>query len=95
MSKILEAGEYILEDGMTIERTGKFISVRPIVGYNNKPRCSKCKYFGHGRATRGGWTTTVCLKQPKRYTDKDGQKLYYHIGMRQLACDNFDNKQTE
>ena len=92
MSKILEAGEYILEDGMTLERTGKFISVRPIVGYINKPRCSECKYFGHGRATKCGWMTTICKLQPKNVVDKDGEKIYFHIGMRQLACEKFEKK---
>lgn len=92
MSKILEIGDYILDEGMTIERTGRFVSVRPIKKYTNKPRCSDCKYFGHGRATKCGFQTTVCLLQPKNVTDKDGQDLYYHTGQRNLACDKFGNK---
>lgn len=92
MGKVLEIGEYILEDGVTLERTGKFVTVRQIVGYDNKPRCSECKHFGSGRATRGGFTTTICLLQPKGIVDKDGKKLYYHIGARRLACEKFEKK---
>lgn len=92
MSKILEIGEYTLEDGVTLERTGKFVTVRPIDGYDNKPRCRECKHFGSGRATRCGYTTTICLLQPKRVVDKDGKELYYHTGLRKLACENFEKK---
>lgn len=92
MSKILEIGEYTLEDGVTLERTGKFVTVRPIEGYDNKPRCRECKHFGSGRATRCGYTTTICLLQPKRVVDKDGKELYYHTGLRKLACEKFEKK---
>ena len=92
MSKILEIGEYTLEDGVTLERTGKFVTVRPIDGYDNKPRCRECKHFGSGRATRCGYTTTICLLQPKRVVDKDGKELYYHTGLRKLACEKFEKK---
>ena len=88
MSEILKAGDYILEEGMTMERTGKFVTVRAIRNFN-VPKCSDCKYFGHGRATRYGYTTTICLLQPKNITDRDG-KLYYHIGPRQSPCDKFE-----
>ena len=92
MSKILAIGEYTLEDGVTLERTGKFVTVRPIDGYNNKPRCRECKHFGSGRAVKCGYTTTVCLLQPKRVVDKDGKELYYHTGLRKLACEKFEKK---
>lgn len=92
MSKILEAGEYILEEGMTLERTGKFITVRSIIKGVKEPRCSDCKYFDHGRATKGGLTTTICLLQPKHIIDKDGCKVYYHIGLRQFPCDKFKRR---
>ena len=92
MNKILEIGEYTLEEGTTIERTGRFVSVRPLIKYTNKPRCSDCKYFSHGRATKCGYTTTVCLLQPKNITDKDGRDLYFHIGQRQIACSKFTKK---
>jgi hypothetical protein len=93
--KQLKIGEYILEEGTTIERTGKYVSVRPLIKYTNKPRCRDCKYFGDGRATRCGYKTTICLLQPKNITDKDGQDLYYHIGSRQCACDKFVKKPKE
>ena len=92
MSKVLEAGEYILEEGMTIERTGKFVTVRPVIKGVKEPRCSDCKHFGSGRVTKCGWTTTVCLLQPKNITDRQGYKLYYHIGARQLPCEKFEKK---
>lgn len=92
MSKILEIGEYTLEDEVTLERTGKFVTVRSIDGYDNKPRCKECKHFGSGRATRCGYTTTICLLQPKRVVDKDGKELYYHTGLRKLACEKFEKK---
>lgn len=92
MSKILEIGEYTLEDGVTLERTGKFVTVRPIDRYDNKPRCRECKHFGSGRATRCGYTTTICLLQPKRIVDKDGKELYYYTGLRKLACEKFEKK---
>lgn len=89
MSKILEIGEYILNEGTTLERTGKFVSIRPLIKYINKPRCLDCKHFIHGRATKCGLTTTVCSLQKKNVVDKEGQVLYYHIGSRQIACDKF------
>jgi hypothetical protein len=91
MSKVLEIGEYTLEDGVTLERTGKFVTVRPIEGYE-KPRCYECKHCGSGRATRCGYTTPICLLQPKGIIDKDGKELYYHIGARRLACEKFEKK---
>ena len=95
MSKILEAGNYILEEGMTLERTGRFITVRPIIKRIEEPRCRDCKYSGSGRATRCGYMTTVCLLQPKNITDKDGVKLYYHRGARQMPCEKFEKKEAK
>lgn len=92
MSKILEAGDYVLEEGMTIDRSGKFITVRPVIKGVKEPRCSDCKHFGHGRATKCGWTTTICLLQPKNITDRQGKELYYHVGSRQLPCEKFEKK---
>ena len=93
--KILEAGNYILEKGMTLERTGKFVTVRPLKVGIKEPRCSDCKYFGHGRATRCGFTTTVCLLQPKNIIDRDGYNLYYHVGLRQMPCGKFEKKEVK
>ena len=95
MSKILEAGNYILEKGMTLERTGRFITVRPIMKGIKEPRCFDCKHFGSGRSTRCGLTTTVCLLQPKNITDRDGHKLYYHTGTRQMPCEKFEKKEVK
>ena len=95
MAKVLEAGDYILEEGMVLEKTGKFVTVRPAIKGVKDPRCSDCIHFGHGRATRCGWTTTICLLQPKHITDKDGQELFYHTGLRQFPCDKFRKKEVE
>ena len=95
MSKVLEPGNYILEEGMTIERTGCFITVRPKKNcYPPEPCCADCKFFGEGRATRCGWTTNICLKQPKNRIDKDGVHLYYHVGNRKSICDKFEKNEV-
>ena len=90
---ILEKGNYILEVGMTLERTGNFITVRQNKKYQpNEVRCNDCFYFGHGRAVMGGFWTTVCLKQPKNRVDRYGEQLYYHIGNRKNICKEFKPK---
>ena len=89
----LQVGEYTIPEGCTLERTGKFVSIRPIHNYVNKPRCYDCKHCGSGKATKGGFTTTICLIQPKHCVDRDGGTLYYHIGMRHLACEKFEKKE--
>ena len=33
MTKVLEEGQYVLPDNMTIERTGKYITIRPKTNY--------------------------------------------------------------
>ena len=90
MTKILEEGHYIIPDNMTIERTGKYVTIRPKTNYIEGDRCMDCKFFGHGQATYKGYTTTICLKQPKR---RDG--LYYHIGDRMFPCANFEKKEEQ
>lgn len=90
MTKILEEGQYVLPDNMTIERTGKYVTIRPKTNYIEGDRCMDCKYFGHGQATYRGYTTTICLKQPKR---RNG--LYYHICDRMSPCANFEKKEEQ
>lgn len=92
MAKTLEAGEYTLPEGYTIERVGSFVTVRPIVKAITSPRCRDCKHCASGRATANGWTTTVCLLQPKGRVDKDGIPLYYHRGTRNQPCEKFEEK---
>ncbi len=92
MAKIIEAGEYILPEGYTMERTGKFITVRPIVKRITDPRCMDCKHCASGKATANGYTTPVCLLQPKGRTDSAGNKLYFHTGMRSKPCEKFENR---
>ena len=59
----MKAGDYILPEDMTMERTGKYITVRPKKGIidTNDKRCKDCKHYGHGMATMRGFTTSVCL----------------------------------
>ena len=83
---ILEEGQYILPDNMTLERTGKYVTVRKKTNYIEGNRCMDCKFFGHGQATRNGFTTTVCLIQPKR------NGLYHYVGIRRFPCANFELK---
>ena len=89
---ILEEGQYVLPDDMTLERTGKYVTVRKktncIEGNRCIDYCMDCKYFGHGQATYKGYTTTICLKQPKK---RNG--LYYYVGTRQFPCANFERKE--
>ena len=89
MTKMLEEGQYILPDNLTIERVGKYVTIRPKVGFIKTDRCGDCKYFGHGQATNGGYTTTVCKKQPK----KNG--LYYNVGNRRFPCANFEKMEEQ
>lgn len=90
MTKILEEGQYVLPDNMTIERTGKYVTIRQKTNYIKGDRCMDCKYFGHGRATYNGYTTTICLKQPKR---RDG--LYHYVGTRRFPCEKFEKKEEQ
>ena len=91
--KTLEAGEYVLPDNMTIERTGKFITIRQIKNRTPSDKlCRYCKYFGSGQATHNGYTTTVCKLQPKKLKHYDAE-LYYHIGERTSACEKFERKE--
>lgn len=89
MTKILEEGQYILPDNMTIERTGKFVTIRPKTNYIEGDRCMDCKYFGQGQATYNGYTTTICLKQPKR---REG--LYHYVGTRRFPCEKFEKRRN-
>lgn len=90
MIKVLEEGQYILPDNMTIERTGKYVTIRPKINHINGDRCVDCKYFGHGQATSNGYTTTICLKQPKK---RNG--LYHYVGIRRFPCVNFEKKEEQ
>ena len=83
---ILEEGQYVLPDNMTLERTGKYVTVRQKTNYIRGNRCMDCKFFGHGQATHNGYTTTICLKQPKR------NGLYHYVGIRRFPCTIFELK---
>lgn len=85
--KIPEGKVAVISHGILTIRESKS---RPITDL----RCKDCKFFGLGSTLRPQWTTTVCLKKPKKATDKHPDwKLHYHAVPTGKICNMFEEKE--
>lgn len=96
---LLLPGEYIIPDGHTVIRKGLNVTIRPIRRKTiTDSRCEDCQHFGCGKATRGGWRTTVCFERPKSTPPSkyDSEPLYYHVSPKDgKRCPMFEPKNVE
>lgn len=93
--EILQLGQYEIPEGKVATISHGILTIRES---KNRPisdsRCRDCKFIGHGHATDGHWTTTVCLKKPKEVKSKTNvDKIYFHANPTGKICEMFEPKE--
>ena len=92
--KLIDIGEYMLPEGVTIKRNGKILRV--VACKDNKVteyRCRDCEHRQYGYTRKIGlYMSPVCIKKPKNGKTVNGVQIYFRCDPYGKICDEFKLK---